>query len=287
MGFSEKVKIEVKEKAAFRCCICQNIIVQVHHIKPTKDGGSDDIENAAPLCPNCHDYFGDNPSKRKGIKQMRDWWYIKAKKMFPDTSKNFELLKKIDSKLEKISKSISDQDQKWVSEFSELKLDLKEISTNVIDKIRPEIAPKISLEISKTFSLIETEDPTLYISSLKVICPQCNYFFEGYNNSLNYCPNCNFSFYHPEKLTYEVFKQHLSEISNKSFNNLSLDAAPKIATGLIDTAFNLETLKPLNSSKIICPKCNHEFPEFGYSITHRCPNCNHIFSFYKNTNLDI
>lgn len=278
MGFSEAVKTKVKKNAAFRCCKCQTSGVQVHHIKPTKDGGSDDIENAAPLCPNCHDYYGDNPSKRKGIKQMRDWWYKKAENMFPDTSKNFELLKKIDSKLEKITKSLSDQDQKWISEFSELKLDLQQISTDVIDKIKPEIAPIISLDISKTFSLVKTEDPSLYISSLKINCPHCNYFFDGYNNSLNNCPNCSFSFYQPERLTFKTYKDHLFEISETSFINLSLEDLPKVATGLIDTSFNLGTIKPLTSSEITCPKCNYEFSEIIRTTFHYCPNCHHGFS---------
>ena len=33
------------------------------------------MQNAAPLCQNCHDQFGDNRQKRKDITQMRDWWY--------------------------------------------------------------------------------------------------------------------------------------------------------------------------------------------------------------------
>ena len=45
MSFSEKVKKEVNEKAAFQCCRCRVIGVQIHHIIPTKDGGSDDIDN--------------------------------------------------------------------------------------------------------------------------------------------------------------------------------------------------------------------------------------------------
>jgi 5-methylcytosine-specific restriction endonuclease McrA len=73
MSFSEKTKIEVKEKAAFRCCRCQSVSVQVHHIIPEEAGGADTIDNAAPLCPSCHNAFGGNPEKRKEIKQMRDW----------------------------------------------------------------------------------------------------------------------------------------------------------------------------------------------------------------------
>jgi len=67
MPFSEKVKLEVKERSAFRCCRCQNISIDIHHIIPENNGGSDEIDNAAPLCQNCHSQFGDNPSKRKEI----------------------------------------------------------------------------------------------------------------------------------------------------------------------------------------------------------------------------
>lgn len=75
MSFSEKVKIEAKKKAGFRCVICQEPFVEVHHIVPQKEGGEDTINNAAPLCSRCHDLYGDNPSKRKQIRQMRDHWY--------------------------------------------------------------------------------------------------------------------------------------------------------------------------------------------------------------------
>lgn len=75
MSFSEKVKIEAKKKAGFRCVICQEPFVEVHHIVPQKEGGEDTINNAAPLCSRCHDLYGANPSKRKQIRQMRDHWY--------------------------------------------------------------------------------------------------------------------------------------------------------------------------------------------------------------------
>ncbi len=39
-----------------RCCICKRLHgVQMHHIIPSEKGGSDDIDNAIPLCPTCHD----------------------------------------------------------------------------------------------------------------------------------------------------------------------------------------------------------------------------------------
>src|SRR5262245_33993057 len=75
MPFSESLKVQVKKMAAFRCCRCHDIGVDIHHIIPQAHGGTDDIDNAAPLCQNCHDRFGANPEKRKEIRQMRDWWY--------------------------------------------------------------------------------------------------------------------------------------------------------------------------------------------------------------------
>lgn len=68
--------------AAFRCCRCQRVGVQAHHIIPSENGGPDTMDNAAPLCPNCHVDFGDNPLKRKEITQMRDWWYAKVIEIF-------------------------------------------------------------------------------------------------------------------------------------------------------------------------------------------------------------
>lgn len=38
------------------CAVCNRLHgVQVHHIVPRHKGGSDDLSNAIPLCPNCHD----------------------------------------------------------------------------------------------------------------------------------------------------------------------------------------------------------------------------------------
>ena len=75
MPFNEKIKLEVKRKAAFRCCRCHEIGIEIHHILPQAFGGEDNIENAGPLCSNCHTNFGANPEKRKELRQMRDWWY--------------------------------------------------------------------------------------------------------------------------------------------------------------------------------------------------------------------
>jgi hypothetical protein len=75
MGFSEKIKNEAKRKAAYRCVVCKEPLVQVHHIVPESEGGPNTLDNAAPLCALCHDRYGGNPDKRKQIREMRDFWW--------------------------------------------------------------------------------------------------------------------------------------------------------------------------------------------------------------------
>lgn len=82
MPFSEKIKLEAKKKACFRCVICQKPFVEIHHIVPQANGGSNTIDNAAPLCASCHDLYGGNPEKRKQIREMRDHWFDLMERRF-------------------------------------------------------------------------------------------------------------------------------------------------------------------------------------------------------------
>jgi hypothetical protein len=75
VAFSESLKKRVRQKAHYRCCLCQAVLVEVHHIAPQGERGSDEEDNAAPLCASCHEIYGANPTKRKFIREARDWWY--------------------------------------------------------------------------------------------------------------------------------------------------------------------------------------------------------------------
>ncbi len=75
MAFSESVKREAKQRANFRCVVCQQPWVEVHHIVPQAEDGSDTLDNAAPLCGTCHNRFGANPVLRKQLREMRDHWW--------------------------------------------------------------------------------------------------------------------------------------------------------------------------------------------------------------------
>ena len=75
MAFSESLKAKVRKRSMIRCCMCRALGVEIHHIIPQEEGGEDTEENAAPLCPSCHETYGANPKKRKMIKEARDIWY--------------------------------------------------------------------------------------------------------------------------------------------------------------------------------------------------------------------
>lgn len=83
MAFSEKLKAKIRVQAAFRCCLCETDEIEIHHIVPQADGGPDNEDNAAPLCPNCHERYGANPEKRKRIRERRDWWYQVVESRYP------------------------------------------------------------------------------------------------------------------------------------------------------------------------------------------------------------
>ncbi len=154
MGFSPKIKLEVKKKADFKCCRCHAVGPAVHHIKPTKDYGTDDISNAAPLCPNCHDQFGANPIKQKEITEMRDAWYEKIEKMYSGQgSFDQESHRKFDEKLNKIEKGF----EKGVEE---LKNELLSYTEKMINNLTPANAQYIAsgiANISTAPSIIESE----------------------------------------------------------------------------------------------------------------------------------
>jgi hypothetical protein len=74
MAFSEVLKLSIKRRAHFMCCLCHSLGVEVHHIVPQAEGGADNEDNAAPLCPSCHETYGANPEKRKFIREVRELW---------------------------------------------------------------------------------------------------------------------------------------------------------------------------------------------------------------------
>jgi len=91
MPFSDKIREEVLKKSHMTCCVCRSHpAIHVHHIKPQKDGGLDTEDNAAPLCPNCHDTYGANPEKRRFITRNRDDWYEMCENQSPANAEQIQ-----------------------------------------------------------------------------------------------------------------------------------------------------------------------------------------------------
>ena len=74
----EKLKSEVISKSNNRCCVCQTPFIQFHHID--ENPSNNDIDNIAPLCPNCHSQAHSRTAMtvnltRTRLKSVRDRWY--------------------------------------------------------------------------------------------------------------------------------------------------------------------------------------------------------------------
>ena len=111
-----KVKEEVLFKCKRYCCYCEKykeINIEVHHIIQKADGGKDELDNAIPLCFDCHSKIGSyNPKHPKGnkfspgeLKQIRDAFYVKVQNL-----PRYETLSDHDDKLlEEFKTSITDK----------------------------------------------------------------------------------------------------------------------------------------------------------------------------------
>lgn len=133
MSFSEAIKLKVKHLAAFRCCRCESIGIEAHHIIPQENGGPDTLDNAAPLCPTCHSLLGANPEKRKEIKQMRDWWYTVVERKYGPTAPDLKL---VEDKLNTLVSMVSSQ-QRVPSNAKDVLIEYLQNTTLEIEHIKP------------------------------------------------------------------------------------------------------------------------------------------------------
>lgn len=96
MPFSEKLKLEVKQKSNFRCVVCGEAIVEIHHIIPQSEKGLDTFDNAVALCAHCHNIYGNNSSKRDELRHRRDFVYNKIES--ENKEKRFITIEKAEGK---------------------------------------------------------------------------------------------------------------------------------------------------------------------------------------------
>lgn len=86
MPFGQTVKEQALTLAARHCCVCRmakGTRIEVHHIVPEADGGENALDNAIPLCFDCHHdagHYNDrqprgNKFRPSELRRQRDKWY--------------------------------------------------------------------------------------------------------------------------------------------------------------------------------------------------------------------
>ena len=91
MAFSNIVRDKALVAAARRCCVChryKGVLIEVHHITPSADGGTDEFDNAIALCFDCHawagHYFAGHPRgtafSPSELRKARDNWFSKVER---------------------------------------------------------------------------------------------------------------------------------------------------------------------------------------------------------------
>ena len=89
MAFSRAIKEKALVAAGRRCCLCtrfKGVRLEVHHIRPESGGGSNDFDNAIPLCFDCHadvgHYNSDHPRGNRysytELRRHRDRLYVQV-----------------------------------------------------------------------------------------------------------------------------------------------------------------------------------------------------------------
>ncbi len=178
MAFSEQLKLTVKRRAAFQCCRCHEISVEVHHIVPQGKDGPDTEDNAAPLCPNCHTWFGANPEKRKEIRQMRDWWYQACEDMYHGVSK--AALQKLDELIAEVRRQGASEEERQRA-LQQIQTTLKELAEVKNADVAQSVTTKVDAVVTAT-----RLGPGVYAN---VQCQRCN-SYTGLLVGSDTCPSC-------------------------------------------------------------------------------------------------
>lgn len=171
MAFNEQKKLAVKRRAHFKCCLCHSSYVEVHHIIPEEEGGPNSEDNAAPLCPYCHETLGSNPTKRKFIKQARDSWYDICEKRYVSDP---ERLDKMATQLKQAA----------------TKEDLNNAVNNIAALFRDIVANPRTSPVEATDELADVTASMSVVLIRGHRCYRCGYTWKWESKSSMVCPRC-------------------------------------------------------------------------------------------------
>jgi hypothetical protein len=177
MSFPEPIRNEALKKAHFMCVACHAPFVDVHHILPKGEGGTDTLDNAAPLCPGCHGIYGANPVYRKQIRQMRDNWYDVCEKKYGLS--NVPVAQKLNEMSETLKTVRLDQ-VKYQDTLDQIKKTMLRSLSSTASVINS----------AETFEEIATASGTANFMGNSNRCWRCGEPFLPTEPFLDYCPRC-------------------------------------------------------------------------------------------------
>jgi len=182
MAFSEQLKLQVRRRAAFRCCRCHEIGIEVHHIVPQAQRGPNTEKNAAPLCPNCHTWFGGNSEKRKEISQMRDWWYEVCATKY--SAVNEEALRKLDDLIAEVRRQgVSEEDRQRA--LQEIQIALGQLLDESQEKKGSDVGQAVTTKVDAIVTATRLGSGVY----ANVHCRRCN-SYTGLLVGSDSCPSC-------------------------------------------------------------------------------------------------
>lgn len=90
LSLSKRTISKILRRLDIGCCVCgwKEDICDIHHIKPRKEGGTDDSSNLTYLCPNCHRLIGNGKLDITKIisldiyigERWKEFYYVKGNK---------------------------------------------------------------------------------------------------------------------------------------------------------------------------------------------------------------
>lgn len=81
---SKRTLSKIAKRMNMACCICgwNEAPIDIHHITPKSKGGTNDVSNLTPLCPNCHRKAHSNLLDKSLIKSIDEIYGDEWKKYY-------------------------------------------------------------------------------------------------------------------------------------------------------------------------------------------------------------
>lgn len=215
MGFSEKIKAKIRKLSHMQCCVCKAIGVEIHHIIPKEEGGNDAEENAAPLCPSCHETYGSNPSKRKFIREARDNW-------FEICERRYRLDERTLSDIKRIMETIA------------LKGDIESLKSDLLSILIPEMQKLGQLLDKNETTSAEKSTEYAHLDNIIALLYRINYEQSGVEKK-------HVDFFFEFMFGDDLGDEGIEEIKQKFIFRFGIEGAKKLcAYSLLESGLNLD-----------------------------------------------